>query len=72
MLVISIVLPLAAVTTSSTRIALVSIMFSVAPTTETNFSGSCSWAIASDASSTAAAPDMSNFIPVIAVAGFSE
>ena len=69
---ISIVFPLAAVTTSSTRYAFVSIMFSVAPTTVMNRSGRPSSAIASLASSTAAAPDMSNFIPIRLLGGFSE
>ena len=47
-------------------------MFSVAPTTVTNRSGSASSAMALEASSTAAAPDMSNFMPTWLAAGFSE
>ena len=47
-------------------------MFSVAPTTPTMRTGSCSRAIASIASITAAPPDMSNFISCIVAAGLIE
>ena len=46
--------------------------FSVAPTTATSLTGSFRRAIASTASSTAAPPDMSNFISAIFGPGFSE
>ena len=46
--------------------------FSVAPTTATSRTGSCSRAIAATASITAAPPDMSNFISAIFGPGFSE
>jgi hypothetical protein len=70
--VISIVLPLAAVTTSSGRMPVADTRFSTAPTTQTTSMGRFSSAIAAVASSTAAAPDMSNFIPLMLRAGLSE
>ena len=71
-LMISIVTPLDAVTTSPGRIARPEGMFSVAPTTATTRTGSSSRAIASTAPSTAAPPDMSNFISNILFAGLIE
>ena len=70
-LLISIVLPLLALTTSSTMKALVSIMLSVVPTTVITRIGSPSSAIAAVASITAAAPDMSNFMPTMLRPGLS-
>ena len=70
MLVISIVLPLAAVTTSSTFIASRATMFSQAPTTVTTRIGRPSSAIAEVASIAAAAPDMSYFMPTSEFRGF--
>ena len=69
---ISIVTPLAAVTTSPGRVAWPDGMFSVAPTTATSRTGSASRAMASTAPSTAAPPDMSNFISNILLAGLIE
>ena len=71
MLLISTVLPFAAVTMSSVLNADMPIMFSVAPITVTTSIGRPSSAMAPVASSTAAAPDMSNFIPTRLRAGFS-
>ena len=47
-------------------------MFSVAPTTPSTRTGSSSWAIAPTAATTAAPPDMSNFMPSIPAPGLSE
>ena len=65
---ISIVVPLAAVTTSPGLTAWPSGMFSVAPTTATTRTAKRSSAIASIAPSTAAPPDMSNFMSDILLA----
>ena len=70
-LLISTVLPFAARTTSSVLTADLPIMFSVAPITVTTSIGRPSSAMAAVVSSTAAAPDMSNFIPIRLRAGFS-
>src|SRR6185312_14351766 len=70
--VISMVLPLAAVTTSSGRMPVAETRFSTAPTTQTTSIGRPSSAIAAVASSAAAAPDMSNFMPLMLRAGLSE
>ncbi len=69
---ISIVTPLDARTTSPGRIARSDGMFSVAPTTAITLTGSSSLAIASTAPSTAAPPDMSNFISNILLAPLIE
>ncbi len=69
---ISIVTPFDAVTTSPGRIAWPDGMFSVAPTTATIRTGSFSVAIARIAPSTAAPPDMSNFISNILLADLIE
>ena len=71
-LMISIVVPLAAVTTSPGLTAVPDGMFSVAPTTATTRTGSRSSAIASIAPSTAAPPDMSNFMSDILLAPLIE
>ena len=71
-LLISIVLPFAAVTMSPGLTARPPGRFSVAPMTATSFTGSRSCAIAATASTTAAPPDMSNFISAIFAPGFSE
>ncbi len=67
-LMTSIVVPLAAVTTSPGLTAWPDGMFSVAPTTAMTRTGSRSSAIASIAPSTVAPPDMSNFISNILLA----
>ncbi len=71
-LLISIVVPFAAVTMSPGRIAWPDGMFSVAPTTPITRTGSPSRAIAPTAATTAAPPDMSNFISCIFAAGLIE
>ena len=71
-LLTSIVFPFAAVTMSPGFTERSLGRFSVAPTTPTSFTGSCSRAIAATASTTAAPPDMSNFISAIFAPGFSE
>ena len=71
-LLISIVLPLDAVTMSPGLTERPLGRFSVAPTTASSLTGSCRRAIAATASMTAAPPDMSNFISDIFAPGFSE
>ena len=71
-LLISIVFPFFAVTMSPGLTARPSGRFSVAPTTASSFTGSFRRAIAATASTTAAPPDMSNFISAIFGPGFSE
>ena len=68
----SIVVPVFARTMSPGLSAWPDGRFSVAPITATTRTGSPSAAIAPVASSTAAPPDMSNFISLIFVAGLSE
>ena len=71
-LLISIVVPFDAVTMSPGRIERPFSMFSVAPTTPITRTGSPSRAIAPTAWTTAAPPDMSNFISCIFAAGLIE
>jgi len=71
-LLISIVLPLAAVTMSPGLIEWPLGRFSVAPTTATSLTGRRMRAIVATASITAAPPDMSNFISDIFAPGFNE
>ena len=72
MLFTSIVLPFIAVTMSPGLTALPLGMFSVEGTTAVRVTGRPSRAIASVASSTAAPPDMSNFISCILAEGLIE
>ena len=71
-LLTSIVFPFPAVTMSPGFTERSLGRFSVAPTTPRSFTGSFNRAIAATASTTAAPPDMSNFISAIFAPGFSE